>query len=630
MMILDIHFHHDFLPLLLVIALAWVLPVVLSLTGLTRIPLIIAEIIGGYVLGRLFFDSYNGFSREVIDFLALTGFLFLMFLSGLGIDTENIMASLPSFKKRIKDILQNSLVNAILIFFLTMLLAFSGAFLLSLMVEIKNIWYFSLILVTSSVGVIVPVLKNSGEMRTAFGQMILLAAAVADILSILLFSFTALIIKEGFNPRILLVLILFVAFMVSYKAGKKLRNLKIVKRLGFELSHAASQIQIRASLLIILLFVFLSQLIGEEVMLLGAFLGGLLLSFFLQRGRSVLLLKLDGMGYGFFIPLFFIGVGINFDTSALAEFDNSLWVYLFVLGILFFLVKVVPAMLWVPAFGWKTALSGGFLLASRLSLIIAASQIGLSLGIISPGMNSCFIIMAVISCLFSPLLYNLLGARNKLKEDEIIIVGGSSTSVLLARRLQMHGRQAMIIETNRQRHEDIAAKGIKTVLGDGKDPALYRKLRISPDHYFVVLTDSEKENKEVCIVLKKQLGCSNLITRSFKRDFDSELIRLKVERLDITHTLATAIENLILRPTTYHALLESFDRFIVEELDLTNPDVNGKKVSEVPFHRDGSLILIKRSEDMFVPHGETVLKRGDIVFVFATETAMSDYKQLLC
>jgi len=74
--------------------------------------------------------------------------------------------------------------------------------------------------------------------------------------------------------------------------------------LSYQLSQAASQIRIRGSVLIIFIFVVISQYIGKEVVLLGAFLSGLLLSSMLHRERSLMLIKLDGMGFGFFIPFF--------------------------------------------------------------------------------------------------------------------------------------------------------------------------------------------------------------------------------------------------------------------------------------------------------------------------------------
>lgn len=607
--------------------MAWLVPVSMTLFKIKKVPTIIVEILAGFIIGKLFLGSISFESARILDFLALSGFLFLMFHSGLEINVDQIMASFPKKKITYSRFLKNPLLVGIVFFFITMVLAYGSAIFLSYFVHINNIFYYSLILVTTSVGIIVPVLKNRGEINSRFGQMIILAAAFADISSIVLFSFSAFTIKNGFQVELLYILSLFIAFFIFYKLGRRLKQLPFVKRLLFELEHAASQITVRGAMVVIILFVALAQLIGEEVMLLGAFLGGLLLSFFLHKERSLILLKLDGMGYGFFIPIFFIMVGVNFDTASLNDFDSTLFLYLGSLFVILYAIKLIPAFLWVRLFGKRTALSGGFLMASRLSLIIAASQIGLDLGIISPSVNAGFIIMAVVTCTLSPLLYNYLTPRCKFKGDKTIIVGGSSMGVLLARRMQMHGKSAVIIEKDKSRYEDIKSKGITVIHGDGKDPSIFDSLDLSPSNYVVIETATKEENLKVARMLKKDLGHENVITAASTAAINDNLKRLNVELIDVTRTLATTIENLIIRPTTYHALVETFDKFNVEEITITNPDLDGLQVKEIPFHEDGFLMLIRRGNEMVVPHGDTYLKSGDVVVVFASDTAMNDFRR---
>jgi len=358
--LLNISFDFDYLPLFLVVAAAWTIPTLMSIIRLEKVPTVIVEIIVGFIIGKIFFHSFSVESLQIMDFLALTGFLFLMFLGGLEIDVDQIVASFPSKKINLTKFLSNPFLVGLVYFILTLILSYSGAFFLSAFFEIQNIWYFSLIMVTTSVGIIIPVLKNRGDINTNFGQMLVLAAAIADIISIILFSFTAFIIKNGFNPKQLLILLLFVLFYLFYYLGNKYIKLNIFQRLSFKLSHAASQISIRGSIFLILIFVVLAQYIGEEIMILGAFLSGLLLSIFLHKERSLLLIKLDGMGYGFFIPIFFIMVGARFDTTSLFEFDNTFFIFLTFLLILLFAVKLIPSFLWFNLFGIKKQFQGVF------------------------------------------------------------------------------------------------------------------------------------------------------------------------------------------------------------------------------------------------------------------------------
>jgi len=624
---LNISFDFDYFPLFIVMATAWLIPMLMSLFRVNKIPTVIIEIIAGYFIGRYLMDSFQFENIQMLEFLALTGFIFLMFMSGLEIDVDQILASFPRKKITYARFLKNPLLVGLAFFMLTLVISYTGTYIISTFVAISSVWYFSLIMITTSVGIIVPVLKSRGELKTRFGQMIILAAAVADILSIILFTFSVVIIKSGFRWELVYILSLFILFYILYYLVNHFSRIKIVKQIIYQLGHAASQITIRGTLFLLLLFIVLSQFLGKEVVLLGAFLGGLLLSVFLHKDRSLLLLKLDGMGYGFFIPIFFIMVGVKFDPRALLEFDNSLWIFLISLMIILYAAKVVPAFLWSRLFGKRKAFSGGILMASRLSLIIAASKIGLDLNIITPGINSCFIILAVFSCILSPTIYNYLNPQHIYRSDNTIIIGGSSTGVLLARRLQMHGKPSLIVEKNPERYQEIVSKGMNAVLANGKERETFERVILSPSNYVIVTSGSDNENVTICKNLRRNFNHDQVISYSGSSKTEQCLKQLEVDTLDVTRVIATTFENLILRPTTYHALVETFENYSVEEIKISNISIDGQQVKEVPFHKDGSLMLIKRGDDMHVPHGETYFKSGDTVFVFGTVTAIQDFRE---
>ncbi len=626
---LNITFDIDYLPLLIVIATAWSIPMLLSVVRLSRVPIVIVEIIAGYFIGKYLLDNYSGGGIFILEFLALTGFIFLMFLGGLEIDVDQIIVSFPKKRITIARFLKNPLLIGLLFFCITLLLSYGSAWLLTSLVKIRNIWYFSLIMITTSVGIIIPVLKNNGEINSRFGQMIVVAAAIADILSIILFTYTAYIISNGLQVDILLIFLLFILFFVFYRIGLSMKRIRFFKKITYQLSHAASQIQIRGTLLLIFIFVVVAQFIGKEAVLLGAFLCGLLLSFFLHKERSLLILNLDGMGYGFFIPVFFIMVGAEFDPEALAAFDNSLYPFLFLLLITLVAVKLVPAFLWQRLFGTRRAIAGGFLMGSRLSLIIAASQIGLGMGIISPGINSCVLIMAIITCFVSPLIYNYLQPTHSIDTNKTIIIGGSSTGVLLARRMKMHGKAAILIEKQHERYSEMSSKGLNTLIGDGTKPALYEDLKLSPYNYVVVLTGDDCKNLKVCKTLKEELGHEKIISRASKPEIIQKLKNLEVETLDTIRIMATTIENLILRPTIYHTLIETFENYSVEEIVVRNKEIDGVLIKEIPLHKDGFIILVKRGKEMFIPHGDSYFKTGDVINIFGTNSALEDIRAKL-
>jgi len=527
--VLNISFDFDYLPLFIIAALAWVIPMLTSFARLSKIPTAVLEIILGYVIARPLLSNFSVESIRILEFLALTGFIFLMFLTGLEIDVNKILDSMSLKKMSVSRFRRNPFLVGMLIFLLTLALSFLFSKALSHLVEIKSIWYFSLILVTSSVGIILPVLKRREEINTEFGQMIISAAAIADIISIILFTLTAFIIKNGFRPEVFLIIALFILFYIFYRIGLRLKDFRIFKKITYQLAHADLQIRIRGTVFLILVFIISSQFIDKEAILLGAFLAGVLLSVFLYKSRSLLLIKLDGMSYGFFIPIFFIMIGAQFNASYLKELDNSLLPFLGFLLLILYLVKIIPSFVWLKHFGIRKVFSGGVILASRLSLIIAASKIGLDLEIITPGVN-------------------------------------------------------------------------------------------------VVLTDSDEDNIKISRLLREEFGHEKIISRAGTSRIELELLRLGVDIIDTPRVIATTVENLILRPTTYEALIETFESFTVEEITITNKKIDRIQVKEIPFHTDGFLMLIRRGKEMHVPHGDTQLRSGDKAIIFGTNKALDDFR----
>ncbi len=627
MILLTIPFDFDFFPLLVVAAIAWAIPMLMSLLRITKIPSVIVEILAGYFIGKYFIMSNPSESTVLLDYFALTGFIFLMFLGGLEIDVDQLRASFPRRKITYAHYLKNPLLVGLVYFFITLIISYLAAWVFSLFVDIKNIWYFSLIMVTTSVGIILPVLKNRSEINTHFGQMLILAAAIADIFSILLFTVTAFIIKNGFNAEILWVGELLVLFVILYLIGIFFNRIAIIQKITYQLSHAASQIKIRGTILVILIFVVGAQFVEKELILLGAFLSGLLLSVFMHKERSLLLVKLDGFGYGFFIPLFFIMVGVHFDAAALQDLDRSLFLFLGLLLLTLFAIKIIPSFLWMRLFGVRKAIAGGFLMSSRLSLIIAAATIGLELGVISPGANASFILMAVITCLFSPILYNMINTRNVFEGDKTIIVGGSSTGVLLARRLHLHGKAVVIIEKDEKRYKEIKTKGIRVINGEANDVNIFRKLKLSQDNYVVVLTKDDEQNISISRMLRNEFRHENLISRAGASSVWQRLRALDVETFDARRVIANTIENLIVSPSTYHTVVESYEDFHIEEIKITNEELDGIQIKEIPFHGDGTIMMIRRGDNMYIPHGNTYLRLGDIMNVFGTTTALEDFRK---
>ncbi|ATW24394.1 cation:proton antiporter [Candidatus Formimonas warabiya] len=383
--------------LLLIIFIAAIVPLVVKKIKIVAIPIVVGEIIAGMIVGKSGLDLIH--DNVSLVFLADFGFAFLMFLSGLEIDLKFFSIKSGCYQNQWY---RTPLVLSSLLFLGTLLLAYSLVNVMGLFGLVANKIIMTLILSTTSLGVVVPTLKEKQLLGTEYGQIILFSALVADFATMFLITLFVSWYSAKDMLHMLLITFIFFAFFIFYKIGRKIMRLKIMEGLA----DGTSQIRVRIAFVLILTFVSLAQILGLE-MILGAFLAGVIVSYLNERGTSQIYLKLDAIGYGFFISIFFIRVGANFEIQTVLSNPQSMYLLPAML-ITAYLVKFVPALIFKLKSSWRETFAGGALLSSRLSLIIAASSIGARLGLVSDDINGAVILVAIISCIISPLLFNHL------------------------------------------------------------------------------------------------------------------------------------------------------------------------------------------------------------------------------
>jgi len=327
-----------------------------------------------------------------------------MFLSGLEVIPGNFLS--PGLWYRLRW--RNPIILGAGAFLATMLLSLLIAGLLSWWGLVGDVWIVGLILSTTSLGIVVPVLKERGLLASDYGQYLLTAAIIADFATLLLLSFTVAIISHGFTLDLLLILALLMAFAIVARVGRLFARIPALNRLVEELSHATAQIQVRGALALMVAWVALAEALGTEVIL-GAFLAGTIVSLLVGPQKSPLREKLDALGFGFFIPIFFIMVGTRFNLGALLGSGRALLLVPLLIAAAY-IVKLIPSLLFCVLFRWRESFAGGILLSARLSLIIAISAIALELGVIGEALNDAIIIVTMVTCTASPLLFNRLSA----------------------------------------------------------------------------------------------------------------------------------------------------------------------------------------------------------------------------
>ncbi len=379
----------SFSGLLIVAVVAFAAPLLLGLTPARRLPAIVLEIVAGIIIG----PSVLGWVRVdlPLSILSVLGLAFLLFLAGLEVELERVRGRLLVF-----------VGSGFLLSFGLALLVGYGLYLAG---QVVSPLLIAIILVATGLGIVIPVLKDAGESASDFGQLVIAGAMFAEFGSIILL--TLFFSREATSTTTKLVLLGGFALLAAGFAFVILR-LERSKRIAavlLRLQDTTAQIRVRGAFMLLVAFVALASVLGLETIL-GAFVAGVILR--LIDGDQMMThpqfrLKLEAIGFGVFIPVFFVTSGIRFDLPALFSSPATLLrVPVFLVALL--LVRGVPALLYRPLVGSRRSIVAGLLQATSLSFIVAASQIGLELGLITKATGAALIAAGLLSVLIFPLL----------------------------------------------------------------------------------------------------------------------------------------------------------------------------------------------------------------------------------
>jgi Kef-type K+ transport system membrane component KefB len=417
--------------LLIVVAVGFLAPLALGLFPRIRIPAIVLEIVVGIAIG----PSGLGWVKPdlPISILALIGLAFLLFLSGLEFDIERLPA-------RVLAITAVGFVASFAIAIILGLGLKAGGF-------VKSPLFVAIVLVATSLGVVFPVLKDSGNIASSFGQLVIAAASIAEFGSIILLSLffsgtgstsTAgrAILLGGFGLVVLLVGLAIAGVEHFMSLGGVVRRLQ----------DTTAQIRVRGAFVLLIGFAALAQKVGLETIL-GAFAAGALLVL-IDRDQALthpqFRVKLEALGFGVFIPIFFVSSGVRFDLNALFANTSTLArVPLFLLAI--YVARGLPSVLYIRLFGPTRSLIAGVLQATSLTFIVAATDIGVGLGVVSRASAAALVAAGLLSVVISPTLGLALLRRH---QPQAVTRQGPSSPVL----------PVMTAEDRAQRHvEDVAS-----------------------------------------------------------------------------------------------------------------------------------------------------------------------------
>src|SRR5215831_13684851 len=361
----------SFNSVLIIAAVAVLVPLVLGLVPRLPVPEAALEVIAGILIG----PAVLGWVRidAPVQVLSDLGLGMLLFLAGLEIDIERLRGPLARL--------------AVSAFAVSAVLALLCAYAFRLAGQARQPLLLAIILMSTSTGLLLPILKDAGEGSTAFGQLVMTAAAMAATPG-----------AQAISLAIFIVLVVLSGIALAW-----VRRLEPAGRLLNRLADTSAQLRVRASLTLALAFGVLAYRFGFASIL-GAFAAGLLVRIVdLARGspHPQFRVKLEGIGFGFLVPIFFISTGVAFPLKALLANPAALAeVPLFLLALL--LVRGLPALLYTRFAGRRRAVAAGLLQATTLTFVIVAAQIGLADGKITPTAAASLLTAGLLSAILFP------------------------------------------------------------------------------------------------------------------------------------------------------------------------------------------------------------------------------------
>ncbi|MFI6737081.1 cation:proton antiporter [Nonomuraea sp. NPDC050451] len=384
--------------LLIVLAVAAGVPFLLAAVPRLPVPGPVLEIVAGVVLGPAVLNVVA--ADTVVQSLSIIGLGFLLFLAGLEIDIRQLRGP------------QARLVGVGLVATVA-LAAIVGLFLYAAGL-VESPLLIGTALVATSLGLLVPILKDAGAIDRPVGQVTIGGASAGEISAVVLLSLFFSEHSSGPGSRLLLLLSLIglavLIVLASMQAGRSMWLSRAVEMLA----DTSAQVRVRLSMFLVVGLSAMALHLGFEAIL-GAFVAGAVLRLIdpdAERSHPQFHIKLEGLGYGFLIPVFFVTSGIQFDLGALfADAGTVSLVPMFLAALL--LVRGLPALAYRAA-GLSRAevMASGLLQATSLPVIVAAATIGLKLDAIRPENAAALVAAGLLSVVVFPLMALRLLSRS--------------------------------------------------------------------------------------------------------------------------------------------------------------------------------------------------------------------------
>jgi Kef-type K+ transport system membrane component KefB len=359
----------------LVAALA---PLVAGLLQRLRVPQVVLLILGGILVGP---DVLGWGEPDSIELVSNVGLGFLFLLAGYELE-------LDLFRRRPGRL-------AVSAWLVTVAIALAVTGILEAIGFVQAFVPIAIGLTTTALGTLLPILRDNDMLGGRFGSYILAAGAVGEFLPIV--AITVFLGASGSFVGLLSLLAMGALAGLFTLLPRLVRHQRLTRILT-EGEHSTSQTTLRWTVFLLFALLVVAEDFGLDVVL-GAFLAGIVLRRWAPLDVHALETKLDAVGYGFFIPVFFVSSGMALDLDAIADAPERVLVFF----LLLLAVRGLPALvLYRQDLELAQRLQMTLLTATALPLLVALSQIGLSTGEMLPENAAALVGAGVLSVMVYP------------------------------------------------------------------------------------------------------------------------------------------------------------------------------------------------------------------------------------
>jgi Kef-type K+ transport system membrane component KefB len=381
--------------------IAFLVPFTLGFVPRLRIPSIVLELLAGYVFGPAVLGwIYPG---PVVTIISTIGVAFLLFLAGMEID----LGALRGAPLKLGSI--GFVVSFVIAVALTLPLGVANIVLTPLLIAIA--------LSATSVGIIIPVLRDTGQLDSPTGTFTVAGATVAEFATIALLGVFFSGPGTSSIVEALLLAVLAVLAVLLLLGLSRIWKWEPGRAVTSRLDDTSSQVRVRFAVMILLASAVVAASFGFESIL-GTFLAGAVLAIIIRGDKfeKPFRQKLEAVGFGFFVPAFFVASGMKLDLSSINSPAAIGRVAL--LFVMLLLIRGLPALLYRSHLTRRETLAAALLQSTNLSFIVVAVTVGMEIGRIRPVTGSALVLAGLLSAVVFPASAQmLLGGRTVTPEN---------------------------------------------------------------------------------------------------------------------------------------------------------------------------------------------------------------------